>query len=790
MPRTRTVLVVGTFRADQRKRIDLVTRQAGFEPVIHEGIDAAFDWLQGKSPRVVLFDAALPKVHALCLRIRARRELVPVPVIGLVKAVSDSAIAKLFAAGADDFVPVGSSQALQRRLRTIPVEESVYPPPSRGAAVAADADHERCEIIGRMLASAGFEVRYAVERRILDHYALDRDVELVVASAEFGEPAQMVKQARAGGCKGTWIVTDVERDAACGAERIEGVTDAVIVSAFLPPDCLLFMSNELSAHEAVSKRAHKRMMHSTIVRFRQAGWTEDDFGVTYNVSEGGVFVRTLAPPAAKTPVTLELRPPGDGKTVRLEGVVAWAQPSRPGTFANTPAGIGVQWVGGAEPDRQAWSIAIARLVPCAQRRRSVNELLEETLRDSIVEAIPAPAVAQAELPDLSDFALSPSTPEARPPKREPVAPQPARPGPSDPNATPQSAPRKPSASTSKETAQSPPKKSSPPRPRSTPPPLPVASVVALAPKAPAPIADAPPPPPPAVVASPVLPIGAIAGGKREPSGARPVQPPPLPPSVAAPVESVVEQRTITPQDAPVSALEALPPPPVASAPDLVGTPAEPVPASDVALKAATAAVNVSAPVRGPRWRLLALIAGGAVLIMGASVVAFLALSTSEGSSPDPAPPRRSVATNVAPPAPSASASARASEFAAASASASAAAAVSASASAAASASAPVSAPASTSAPAAVASAPAAADDGPDGSDLLSIEGYLIVKSSISADVYATGLRVGRTNERAKARCGMKFVRLGEGDPPRWISQGATVKIACRGVTKIELEPAP
>ncbi|HQP38390.1 MAG TPA: PilZ domain-containing protein, partial [Polyangiaceae bacterium] len=634
MPRTRTVLVVGAFRADQRKRIDLVTRQEGFEPVIHEGIDAAFEWLQGKSPRVVLFEAALPKVHALCLRIRARRELVPVPVIGLVKAVSDSAIAKLFAAGADDFVPTGSSQALQRRLRTIPVEESIYPPPSRGAAVAADADHDRCEIIGRMLASAGYEVRYAVERRMLDHYATGPDVELIVASAELGDPVQMVKQARAGGCKGSWIVTDIERDAACGAELIQGVRDAVIVSAFLPPDCLLFTSNEMKAHEAVSKRAHKRVMHSTIVLFRQAGWTEDDLGVTYNVSEGGVFVRTLAPPAVKTPMAVELRPPGDSKTVRLEGVVAWAQPSRPGTFANTPAGFGVQWVGGAEADRQAWSTAIARLVPCVQRRRSVNELLEETLRDSIVEAIPAPVVAQSELPDLSDFALSPSTPEARPPARGPVAPQPARPGPASPKETPQSAPRKPIASSPKDSPQGPTKKSSPPRPRSTPPPLPVAPVVALAPKAPAPIVDAVPSPPPPIVASPVLPIGLVAGSKREASAAAPVPEPPAPPAPAAPIGNIVDPRTKPAPDAPPSAPQPAPLPPIAPVPAVVETPPEPALALDDARKIASPAVAVAAPVRGPRWRLLALLAGGAALIMGASVAAFLALSSSDGSSPE------------------------------------------------------------------------------------------------------------------------------------------------------------
>jgi hypothetical protein len=98
--------------------------------------------------------------------------------------------------------------------------------------------------------------------------------------------------------------------------------------------------------------------------------------------------------------------------------------------------------------------------------------------------------------------------------------------------------------------------------------------------------------------------------------------------------------------------------------------------------------------------------------------------------------------------------------------------------------------ASAPAPASAAPAPAAAvpDDGADGSELLHNQGYLIVTSSVDADVYATGFKIGRTNQKNKSRCYLRYVRLGQGDPPKWISPGITASVKCQGVTTVALEP--
>ncbi|HMR09754.1 MAG TPA: hypothetical protein PKA88_28450, partial [Polyangiaceae bacterium] len=102
-----------------------------------------------------------------------------------------------------------------------------------------------------------------------------------------------------------------------------------------------------------------------------------------------------------------------------------------------------------------------------------------------------------------------------------------------------------------------------------------------------------------------------------------------------------------------------------------------------------------------------------------------------------------------------------------------------------------SAPAAESVPAPSASAAeAAGDDGDDGSQLNWGQGYLIVESSADADVFATGFKVGRTNSKNQSSCGLKFVRLGEGEPPSWLTPGQTVDVKCRAITRVKLEPKP
>jgi hypothetical protein len=81
-------------------------------------------------------------------------------------------------------------------------------------------------------------------------------------------------------------------------------------------------------------------------------------------------------------------------------------------------------------------------------------------------------------------------------------------------------------------------------------------------------------------------------------------------------------------------------------------------------------------------------------------------------------------------------------------------------------------------------------DGGDGTDLGATLGYLIVRSSVSADVWASGVKLGPTNRKNAAPCGLRFVRISKGDPPSWLNEGRTVDVKCQTVTTSSQEPKP
>ena len=87
--------------------------------------------------------------------------------------------------------------------------------------------------------------------------------------------------------------------------------------------------------------------------FRDAGRESDDLGYTYNLSAGGLYVRTLAPPEEDI-CWLELLPPRSERRVRLVGRIAWRRWLERGEFATVPPGFGVEIIDGSKADLAAW----------------------------------------------------------------------------------------------------------------------------------------------------------------------------------------------------------------------------------------------------------------------------------------------------------------------------------------------------------------------------------------------------------------------------------------------------
>lgn len=134
--------------------------------------------------------------------------------------------------------------------------------------------------------------------------------------------------------------------------------------AFASPSSLLFVVNELLNQDAKDARKSERLLYSTAIRFRPAGRGRqtEDLGCCYNISEGGLYVRTLAPPEPWTELWLEFTPPRSDRIVHLEATAVWTRAYGPAGKATAPSGFGVQLVGGSAADVERYTLGCKALV--------------------------------------------------------------------------------------------------------------------------------------------------------------------------------------------------------------------------------------------------------------------------------------------------------------------------------------------------------------------------------------------------------------------------------------------
>jgi type IV pilus assembly protein PilZ len=89
------------------------------------------------------------------------------------------------------------------------------------------------------------------------------------------------------------------------------------------------------------RRQWERVLVDLEVDYR----SDDTFLFAYitDISQMGIFVRTVTPEPPGTRLNLRFCPPGLG-VLELEGVVIWINPYRPGDRENLNPGMGVQFV--------------------------------------------------------------------------------------------------------------------------------------------------------------------------------------------------------------------------------------------------------------------------------------------------------------------------------------------------------------------------------------------------------------------------------------------------------------
>jgi DNA-binding response OmpR family regulator len=348
----RPLLVVGLSDPQVIESYAFSAKESGFEMHAVRSAEEATAWLETHDPVAIALDMMSEGAEASCLGVRAIGRLANVPVIGLVPELSDLVFPEMYGWGGDDVARLAVPEELVPRLRGISVDGSLHPVAAKGGALVVDADRRRRVLYARVLRNAGYDVRFAVTAHEAVTASKSETLKLVIVDADLdgGGGVELAKSIRAGGIAVAVVVAAEPKKMKHCRDAVGDLTKVAITDGFAPPENLLFVANELGRTGSTDGRASARLLYGAVVAFRQAGRTSDAFGCTYNISAGGLYVRTLAPLNGGEEVWIEVTPPRSDRRVRLEGKVVWRRRFGPIESATVPPGFGVQITDGAKGD--------------------------------------------------------------------------------------------------------------------------------------------------------------------------------------------------------------------------------------------------------------------------------------------------------------------------------------------------------------------------------------------------------------------------------------------------------
>lgn len=121
-----------------------------------------------------------------------------------------------------------------------------------------------------------------------------------------------------------------------------------VLDRAVPVEAIVKRVNEILGRPQEYLRAHERVSFFCPVEFREAGglaagpWSS---GFSFDVTSGGIFIKSLVPLRAGAAVELKIRLTTTREELPVTGVVAWANHYFPRRVRTYPVGMGVQFLG-------------------------------------------------------------------------------------------------------------------------------------------------------------------------------------------------------------------------------------------------------------------------------------------------------------------------------------------------------------------------------------------------------------------------------------------------------------
>ena len=280
--------------------------------------------LAQEPPLCAVLDLHDAEARDFCEATRLSWALSDLAIIAVVDDPWSEEVEQAFRAGAEDFAPRGEPAELARKVEALTHVHKPAVPRSPGQVVLADPDRLRRVRIGRQLRRLGLEIRFAVDGDIPETPAPT----IVVAHCQLppsgAVPALERFQAKSD-VHTPWILVGSRWDLECARAALPGDLRVELHDETLDPSQIIAVANGVLVAERAARRRSPRVPYATPVCLGQAE-VRCRWGMSWNLSADGLYVRTLDAPPIGTALELELRPPhGRGRTM-VAGNVVWRQP--------------------------------------------------------------------------------------------------------------------------------------------------------------------------------------------------------------------------------------------------------------------------------------------------------------------------------------------------------------------------------------------------------------------------------------------------------------------------------
>jgi hypothetical protein len=334
-----TALLVGAFSDAEREDVQRAAARSGIAVALSATPSSALTRLRsgGRQAATCVLAARGFDLRRFIDAVRDEAELFTLPVLASVLQPSSDVFSEAYLAGADDVVVAGDSGGLTRRLAHLSqAQSSQRPAATLGHVVVCAEDAGARRRIGRTLRQAGFDVAFGADLEAVQ--AAARGGSPPLFGVAVGEPPDGLSHqqfvlgnvARVDGVPVLFMPADEREATAHGGEQLIDATGR-----------LLFFADERAKATFTDRRSSARRLYTSVCAFREAGSYVPSYGVTYNVSREGMYVRTFDPPPPASVLWTELRAPGSGQPLHLRVDVVWQR--LPGAVGGTlPPGFGLR----------------------------------------------------------------------------------------------------------------------------------------------------------------------------------------------------------------------------------------------------------------------------------------------------------------------------------------------------------------------------------------------------------------------------------------------------------------